>query len=192
VPSLNTWIRKAGSTTRCEVFTRTQSTLHSDNSFFPPVLLHLYFPVPSPTWPSQCFTTNLRYHTPPVSHPLLSYPLHSLLTSLYYCLAKSEQRWGDAPVHSIGAALFLPRSNIHFWDEIGYEHNPYTHCPKLGNNWENGRCSCDPKRNFGEFDSLISLSPPSSYHGGRMRNKWVVCGGQDGRTFIWRRNFPKL
>jgi len=66
-------------------------------------------------------------------------------------LSGHKQRWGDAPVHSIGAALFLPKSRIHFWDEIGYEHNPYTHCPRMGNNWQEGKCSCDPQRSFGEF-----------------------------------------
>jgi alpha 1,2-mannosyltransferase len=34
------------------------------------------------------------------------------------------QRWGDAPVHSIAAGIFLPRNQIHFFDEIGYEHPP--------------------------------------------------------------------
>lgn len=67
-------------------------------------------------------------------------------------------------MHSIGAALFLPRTSIHFWDEIGYEHNPYTHCPKIGKNWENGRCSCDPARSFGEylflFVSLVLAESP--------------------------------
>jgi alpha 1,2-mannosyltransferase len=28
-------------------------------------------------------------------------------------------RWGDAPVHSIAAALFLDRKDIKFWDDIG-------------------------------------------------------------------------
>ncbi|XP_006456474.1 hypothetical protein AGABI2DRAFT_211452 [Agaricus bisporus var. bisporus H97] len=67
------------------------------------------------------------------------------------------ERWGDAPVHSIGAALFLPRSKIHFWDEIGYEHNPYKHCPKLGNNWEKGKCSCNPSTSF-DHDGYSCMS----------------------------------
>ncbi|KAL9708793.1 hypothetical protein Ac2012v2_007947 [Leucoagaricus gongylophorus] len=67
------------------------------------------------------------------------------------------ERWGDAPVHSIGAALFLPRSRIHFWDEIGYEHNPYTHCPRLGNHWQEGKCSCDPQRSF-DYDGYSCMN----------------------------------
>ncbi|KAJ2924066.1 hypothetical protein H1R20_g13034, partial [Candolleomyces eurysporus] len=58
------------------------------------------------------------------------------------------ERWGDAPVHSIAAALFLPKDKLHFFDEIGYEHPPYTHCPKNGNNWKKGRCTCDPDEAF--------------------------------------------
>ncbi|KAG2002385.1 alpha-1,2 mannosyltransferase KTR1 [Coprinopsis cinerea AmutBmut pab1-1] len=61
------------------------------------------------------------------------------------------ERWGDAPVHSIAAALFANRSQLHFFDEIGYEHPPYTHCPKRGNNWAKGRCTCDPEENFDDF-----------------------------------------
>lgn len=39
------------------------------------------------------------------------------------------ERWGDAPVHSIAASLFLDRRQIHFFNEIGYFHDPYGHCP---------------------------------------------------------------
>ena len=69
-----------------------------------------------------------------------------------------SQRWGDAPVHSIAAALFASRDQIQFFDDIGYEHNPYTHCPKDKDVWEKGRCSCDPARSFGgSFDSFFFL-----------------------------------
>jgi len=67
------------------------------------------------------------------------------------------ERWGDAPVHSIAAALFASRDQIHFFDEIGYEHNPYTHCPKTGNNWELGRCSCNPQKNF-DYDGYSCMN----------------------------------
>jgi hypothetical protein len=35
------------------------------------------------------------------------------------------ERWGDAPVHSIGAALFAKKDQIHFFDDIGYRHEPF-------------------------------------------------------------------
>ncbi|KAG6810279.1 hypothetical protein H0H92_012608 [Tricholoma furcatifolium] len=39
------------------------------------------------------------------------------------------ERWGDAPVHSIAASLFLPKEKIHFFDMIAYEHQPFQRCP---------------------------------------------------------------
>lgn len=58
------------------------------------------------------------------------------------------ERWGDAPVHSIAASLFLPKDAIHFFDEIGYQHTPFTHCTANTERWSNGRCSCDPSQSF--------------------------------------------
>jgi len=40
------------------------------------------------------------------------------------------ERWGDAPVHSIGAALFARKDQIHFFNDIGYRHEPFQHCPQ--------------------------------------------------------------
>ncbi|EEB05580.1 alpha-1,2-mannosyltransferase [Schizosaccharomyces japonicus yFS275] len=54
------------------------------------------------------------------------------------------ERWGDAPVHSIALALFLDRSKIKFFDEIGYSHAPLTHCPHGKSNMAcDGRDSVD-------------------------------------------------
>ena len=76
------------------------------------------------------------------------------------------QRWGDAPVHSMAAALFASRDQIHFFDDIGYQHDPYTHCPRNRNKWRKGRCSCEPKQSFGK-----AVLPP-----------WGVCIWM---TLIW-------
>lgn len=57
------------------------------------------------------------------------------------------ERWGDAPVHSIGAALFAKKEQIHFFKEIGYRHNPFQHCPQ-GDLHSQGKCWCNPKENF--------------------------------------------
>jgi alpha 1,2-mannosyltransferase len=64
------------------------------------------------------------------------------------------ERWGDAPVHSIAAALFTAKHQIHFFDEIGYEHNPYTHCPSTKKAWQKGKCACDQARSFGVSDAF--------------------------------------
>ncbi|KAL9061326.1 MAG: hypothetical protein Q9162_000200 [Coniocarpon cinnabarinum] len=58
------------------------------------------------------------------------------------------ERWGDAPVHSIGAGLTLPRDQIHFFDDIAYYHVPFTHCPTDEQVRLDRKCSCNPKDNF--------------------------------------------
>ncbi|KAJ7065565.1 glycosyltransferase family 15 protein [Mycena amicta] len=57
------------------------------------------------------------------------------------------ERWGDAPVHSIGAALFARKDQIHFFEDIGYRHEPFQHCPQEPLHTQN-QCSCDVKENF--------------------------------------------
>lgn len=41
------------------------------------------------------------------------------------------ERWGDAPVHSIALAMLLPASKLHWFNEIGYIHQPYQNCPDI-------------------------------------------------------------
>lgn len=74
------------------------------------------------------------------------------------------ERWGDAPVHSIGAALFAHKDQIHFFDEIGYEHAPYQHCPREKKSWENGRCGCNPSRSF-DYDGYSCLKKWDAFVG---------------------------
>ncbi|KAG1827259.1 nucleotide-diphospho-sugar transferase [Suillus subaureus] len=66
------------------------------------------------------------------------------------------ERWGDAPVHSIAAALFTRRDQIHFFKDIGYKHAEFAHCPQ-GRLWREGHCSCDPNDNFGAI--ILRNSP---------------------------------
>lgn len=65
-------------------------------------------------------------------------------------------RWGDAPVHSIAAALLLRKEEFHFFNDIGYRHTSYTHCPIEEEFRE--KCSCDPAVNF-DFDMDHSCYP---------------------------------
>jgi alpha 1,2-mannosyltransferase len=58
------------------------------------------------------------------------------------------ERWGDAPVHSIAAGLLLNKSEIHFFDDIAYFHNPFTHCPTGEKKRLDLKCHCNPKENF--------------------------------------------
>ncbi|KAJ2829635.1 alpha 1,2-mannosyltransferase 2.4.1 [Coemansia erecta] len=54
------------------------------------------------------------------------------------------ERWGDAPVHSIAAALFLQKEEVHWFKDIGYYHPGWQHCPS-GDAWLANRCTCDPQ-----------------------------------------------
>ena len=64
------------------------------------------------------------------------------------------ERWGDAPVHSIAAALFAKKEQIHFFSDIGYRHEPFQHCPQ-GEEHSRGKCWCAENENFGEFLWLL-------------------------------------
>jgi len=61
------------------------------------------------------------------------------------------ERWGDAPVHSIAASLFLPKDKLHFFTDIGYKHSIFQHCPQ-GKEHTRGKCWCDPQDNFDHTD----------------------------------------
>ncbi|AEY95769.1 FACR251Cp [Eremothecium gossypii FDAG1] len=55
------------------------------------------------------------------------------------------ERWGDAPVHSLAAALLLRADEVHHFEEIGYFHVPYGTCPSAHVARLAQRCVC----NFG-------------------------------------------
>ncbi|KAJ2701200.1 hypothetical protein FB645_004728 [Coemansia sp. IMI 203386] len=54
------------------------------------------------------------------------------------------ERWGDAPVHAIAAALMLRKEEVHWFEDIGYYHNPWTNCPQSAES--RLRCHCDPSK----------------------------------------------
>ncbi|PGH35687.1 alpha 1,2-mannosyltransferase [[Emmonsia] crescens] len=58
------------------------------------------------------------------------------------------ERWGDAPVHSIAAALMLKKEEIHFFNEIAYRHVPFVHCPTGEQTRLDLKCHCNPNDNF--------------------------------------------
>lgn len=58
------------------------------------------------------------------------------------------ERWGDAPVHSIAAALMLHKEEIHFFNDIAYWHVPFTHCPTGEKVRTALKCHCNPGENF--------------------------------------------
>lgn len=58
------------------------------------------------------------------------------------------ERWGDAPVHSIAAALFLDRDQLHYFKNIGYQHGVYQMCPIEDEIYDGNRCYCDKDNDF--------------------------------------------
>ncbi|KAK9463760.1 nucleotide-diphospho-sugar transferase [Lipomyces oligophaga] len=66
------------------------------------------------------------------------------------------ERWGDAPVHSLAVGLFLPKSKIHHFGDIGYKHPPYSRCPQDEESHSSGRCFCSRGDHFDD-DSYSCL-----------------------------------
>lgn len=58
------------------------------------------------------------------------------------------ERWGDAPVHSIFVSLFLPKSYLHYFNDFGYYHPPYNHCPIDNEIFRDRNCDCTQKDDF--------------------------------------------
>ncbi|ORZ03673.1 nucleotide-diphospho-sugar transferase [Syncephalastrum racemosum] len=62
------------------------------------------------------------------------------------------ERWGDAPVHSLAVAMMLKKDEVHFFNDIGYKHNPLMHCPT--ESYLQKSCHCDGGENFEEATQL--------------------------------------
>ncbi|EGV62117.1 hypothetical protein CANTEDRAFT_125662 [Yamadazyma tenuis ATCC 10573] len=60
------------------------------------------------------------------------------------------ERWGDAPVHSIGLNLLADKNSIHHFDDIGYYHPPYMACPTSKDLISQKRCICKTSGHDGE------------------------------------------
>ncbi|KAJ7657469.1 nucleotide-diphospho-sugar transferase [Mycena rosella] len=95
-----------------------------------------------------------------------------------YLDSKGGHRWGDASVHLIATGLFASKDQIQFFEEIGYEHNPYTHCPKDPGMWERGRCGCDPQRSF-DYNGYSCM---------RQWDKFMGLWGPEKTGIVRRRN----
>jgi alpha 1,2-mannosyltransferase len=66
-------------------------------------------------------------------------------------------RWGDAPVHSIAAALLLRKDEVHWFYDHGYFHNPFRQCPREPAWVADEKCLCDPEDSFGK--TRVQASP---------------------------------
>ncbi|PVU91851.1 hypothetical protein BB559_003952 [Furculomyces boomerangus] len=55
------------------------------------------------------------------------------------------ERWGDAPIHTLAVSMFLNKSQIHYFEDIGYKHQGAGHCPVPDKRI--GACVCDENKN---------------------------------------------
>jgi len=60
-----------------------------------------------------------------------------------------HERWGDAPIHSLAAALFLKPEQVHYFQDIGYGHPPFQHCPI--DEGVGCHCNCDKKGHVEQY-----------------------------------------
>lgn len=81
------------------------------------------------------------------------------------------ERWGDAPIHSIAAALFLPRDKVHYFSDVGYNHGVYTQCPLEMEFRLEHKCDCEPSSDFTfrgyscgkHYYNVMDLPKPSNW-----------------------------
>lgn len=81
------------------------------------------------------------------------------------------ERWGDAPVHSIAASLFLNKNEVHHFEDIGYYHAPFHHCPTTEEMRVDRKCACNPSENFawkgysctGRYYKAANLARPKGW-----------------------------
>lgn len=87
------------------------------------------------------------------------------------------ERWGDAPVHTIGVSLLMDRDAVHHFEDIGYYHLPYMSCPTSYDVLSAKRCICLAVDPAGKPVTLgLDIKPPSCLP------RWWRYGG--GKRFL--------
>lgn len=90
------------------------------------------------------------------------------------------ERWGDAPVHTIGVGLLLDKDEVHHFEDIGYYHPPYSSCPSLAAARLQQRCMCKLKGPDGKKMDAINVRPFSCLQ------RWWRYGA--GKRFLLEKN----
>lgn len=71
-----------------------------------------------------------------------------------------RERWGDAPIHSLGAGLLLEPSQVHYFRDIGYQHTDIFHCPANAPGKQSKRpLNADGTKNSKSWDRPKSNGP---------------------------------
>ncbi|KAI8886579.1 glycosyltransferase family 15 protein [Backusella circina FSU 941] len=82
------------------------------------------------------------------------------------------ERWGDAPVHSIAAAMMLKKSEVHFFYDMGYFHNPFSQCPSEPGWLPAEKCNCNPAESMDNHG--WSCTPRFLEVVGKSRQEFVI------------------
>ncbi|GME76474.1 unnamed protein product [[Candida] boidinii] len=101
------------------------------------------------------------------SEPYLKYFEHLDEAGGFY-----YERWGDAPVHSLGLSILMDKNEIYNFEDIGYYHVPFSTCPESDPIRINKRCICKESTNY----TNINLNPHSC-----LSRFWRHGGG---KTFV--------
>lgn len=67
------------------------------------------------------------------------------------------ERWGDAPVHSIGLNILADKNKIHHFEDLGYFHVPYLACPLSKDLKSQKRCICKVQTEDKLYDSPYDI-----------------------------------
>ncbi|KAK6460710.1 glycolipid 2-alpha-mannosyltransferase [Scheffersomyces coipomensis] len=81
------------------------------------------------------------------------------------------ERWGDAPIHSIAVSLFAPKDQIHYFDDVGYNHGVYHQCPINADFRQEHKCLCNPDQDFtfrgyscgNKYYDVMGLAKPDNW-----------------------------
>ncbi|KAL9069965.1 MAG: hypothetical protein Q9157_005981 [Trypethelium eluteriae] len=106
------------------------------------------------------------------------------------------ERWGDAAVHSLAAALFLAPAQLHWFEDWGYRHPPFQHCPREGVGWIQGARPPDSSDGASEarqpMRKLRLRQRPRSIldpiWGSRWDGQYVAAFTEDEETTTWLRS----
>ncbi|KAJ7314998.1 hypothetical protein DFH08DRAFT_894407 [Mycena albidolilacea] len=48
-----------------------------------------------------------------------------------------------AKASNLPAIPLTSKKQLHFFEDVGYRHQPFQHCPQDAGQWEKGKCGCD-------------------------------------------------
>lgn len=77
-----------------------------------------------------------------------------------------QERWGDAPIHSLAVGMFLNLEEIHYFRDIGYKHSTLAHCPFNSPNQLPYKSGPKFKHQFLPEDEIYFSHPDKIYDNG--------------------------